>query len=368
MIRVLWRLKLPEMRTLELRDDRVGLDAFVVIDHDLFPVAAGGTRMLPDVDLEEVTRLARAMSWKHAAFQLPYAGAKAGIAFAGGDREALLTAYKRALEPYREIFLTGPDMGTSPADFLEDPDDPLPLWALSYEGLGMDDLATGHGVKAAAEAALAHLGRTLDGATVAVEGFGKAGGGTARACARAGAAIVGVSTVHGLIVDSGGLDIDELLTLRQRHGDRFVEYASSPVRPREALFEVECDVVVPGARPHSIGSSVARRLRCSVVAPAANIPYGRGSLEALHRRGIVAIPDFISNGGGNLLFELDQDKEPADALVGIETLIRERVAVVVARAEELRITPYACALRDGREYVAKATAANGALLEELFSI
>ena len=91
-------------------------------------------------------------------------------------------------------------MGTRPSDFVT-PDlvEDLPLWARSHEGLGMDDLATGHGVKAAAGAALAHLGRGLEGATVAIEGFGKVGAGTARACARAGARVVAISTVHGLV-------------------------------------------------------------------------------------------------------------------------------------------------------------------------
>ena len=169
------------MRVIELRDDRCGLEAFVVVDHDLFRVSAGGTRMLSDVELPEVSRLARAMTWKFAACRLPYAGAKAGVRFAGGDRTRVLAAYRRALEPYRDVFLTGPDMGTFPADFLDDVPGRLPLWARSHEGLGMDDLATGHGVEAAAEATLAHLGRTLQGAAVAVEGFGKVGAGTALA-------------------------------------------------------------------------------------------------------------------------------------------------------------------------------------------
>jgi hypothetical protein len=75
--------------------------------------------MLPDVDVREVVCLARAMTWKFAACRLPYAGAKAGLRFAGGDRAALLAAYIRTLEPYHDIFLTGPDMGTFPADFLD---------------------------------------------------------------------------------------------------------------------------------------------------------------------------------------------------------------------------------------------------------
>jgi glutamate dehydrogenase (NAD(P)+) len=356
------------MRVIELYDELAGLEAFVVIDHDLFPVSAGGTRMLPDVDLEEVARLARAMTWKHAAFHFPYAGAKAGVRFASGNREALIAAYRRALEPYSDVYLTGPDMGTSPTDFLDDLGDPLPLWARDSEGLGMDDLATGHGVKAAAEAGLARFGRTLDGAAVAIEGFGKVGAGTASACARAGARIVGVSTVHGLVADSAGLDVEELLTLRERHGDRFVEYASSPPLKREALFQLECDVLVPGARPDSITPAVAHRLRCAVVAPAGNIPFGAGALGVLHRNGVVAIPDFMSNGGGNLLYELDQDTQPAEALAAIETGVRDRVERVLAGAEDLRITPYAGALCAAREYVARATNANPDLLDELFSI
>ncbi len=357
------------MRVIELRDEAVGLEAFVVIDHNLFPVAAGGTRMLADVDLEEVTSLARAMTWKHAAFHLPYAGAKAGIRFPGGNRDGVIAAYKRALEPYSDCFLTGPDMGTSPADFLEDSDDPVPLWALSFEGLGMDDLATGYGVKAAAEEGLRRHGRTLEGAAVAVEGFGKAGAGTARACSRAGARIVGVSTVHGLVADPAGLDVEELLTLRERYGDRFVEHAALPLRrDRDALFELECDVLVPGARPDSITLNVADRLRCAVVSPAANVPYGAGSLDVLHRRGVVAIPDFLSNGGGILLYELDQGKEPAEALVVIERFVGERVAEVIAGADDLGVTPYAGALRDGREYLAEETTADAETLDELFGV
>ena len=142
------------MRVIELRDERHGLEAFVVVDHDQFPMAAGGTRMLPDVNIDEVARLARAMTWKFAIWRVPYAGAKAGVRFAGGARDEVIAAYRRALEPYSDVFLTGPDMGTSAADFIAGLEGPPPLWAQTYEGVDMDDLATGHGVKAAAEAAL----------------------------------------------------------------------------------------------------------------------------------------------------------------------------------------------------------------------
>jgi glutamate dehydrogenase (NAD(P)+) len=356
------------VRVVELRDVRSGLEAFVVIDHELFAVSAGGTRMLPDVEVREVARLARAMTWKFAACRLPYAGAKAGLRFAGGDRAALLAAYMRALEPYRDIFLTGPDMGTFPADFLDGSEDPVPLWGRSHEGLGMDDLATGHGVKAAAEAALAHLGRSLEGATVVVEGFGKVGAGTARACARAGARVLGVSTVEGLLVDPDGLDVEELVALRQRHGDRFVEHGPRSALPREALFELDCDVLVPCARPDSLTASVAERIRCAVVAPGANIPYGLGAVEVLHRRGILAIPDFIANSGGVHLYEsVGRDAEPEVALAAIEKTVREAVASALATSHELGITPWALATRDARAYLAQTTGAPSNMLDELFA-
>lgn len=354
------------MRVIELRDEAAGLDAFIVIDHDLFPCSAGGTRMLADVDVGEVARLARAMTWKFASCRVRYAGAKAGIRFGGGDREGVLAAYTRALAPFREVFLTGPDMGTRPADFVTEDMDELPLWAQAHEGLGMDDLATGHGVKAAAEAALAHLGRDLAGSAVAIEGFGKVGAGTARASARAGARVVGISTVHGLLADPAGLDVVELMELRERFGDRLVEHGSSPVQPPEELFELEADVLVPGARPDSITVQVAERARCAVVAPAANVPYADGAVEALHARGIVAVPDFISNSGGVHLYEsVEQDDEPAAALETIERLVGQAVTRTLELADAEATTPLAASFRDVRAYLESEAGAGGPELDEL---
>jgi glutamate dehydrogenase (NAD(P)+) len=355
------------VRVLELRDEEVGLEAVVVFDHELFGIAAGGTRMLPDVDATEVARLARAMTWKFGVCRVPYSGAKAGVRFRTGDRAAVLAAYKRALEPYRDSFLTGPDMGTEPADFVDDGGAELPLWAKSHDGLGMDDLATGHGVKGAAEAALGHVGRRLDGATVAIEGFGKVGAGTARACARAGANIVAVSTVHGLLADPAGLDVSLLFELRANYGDRLVEHGTAAVRPREELFELECDVLVPGARPDSVTAELAERGRWAVVAPGANVPYAPGAVEILYRRGVIAVPDFVSNSGGVHLYEsVPQDADPPQALATIEGLVRAAVERILASAAETGATPLVSALAEGRAYVREATDAPHDLLEELF--
>jgi glutamate dehydrogenase (NAD(P)+) len=257
-------------------------------------------------------------------------------------------------------------MGTHPADFVTPDMDGLPLWAQSHEGLGMDDLATGHGVKAAAEAALEHLDRALEGATIAIEGFGKVGAGTARACARAGAELVGVSTVHGLLADPAGLDVELLMALRDRLGDRLVEHGPMPARPREELFDLDVDVLVPGARPDAITVQVARGARCAVVAPGANIPYAAGAAEILHERGIVAIPDFISNSGGVHLYEsVGQDDGPEAVLATIERLVGEAVTRTLTLADAEGISPLAASFRDVRSYLEAETGADASAIDRL---
>jgi glutamate dehydrogenase (NAD(P)+) len=341
---------------IEVKDDSVGLDGIVVIDHELFPTSAGGTRMVPDVTTEEVVRLARAMTWKFAVCGVPYAGAKAGIRFRGGDRRAVLEAFLDRVA-YLD-FLTGPDMGTNPDDFLRYAEaDGNPMWARSYEGMGMDDLSVGHGILGAARVALEQLACPLRGARVAIEGFGKAGAGTARAFARADARVVAVSTLEGALVDPGGLDADRLVQLRDEHGDRLVHHAGPEVRPREELFEVECDVLVPGARPDAITRESARMLRCSAIVPIANIPYAEGAVDALHARAILALPDFVTNAGGVHLYEAPECRDnPAECLRAIERLIGDTTLRVLEIVETESVTPTEAALSIAREFLRAAKA------------
>jgi glutamate dehydrogenase (NAD(P)+) len=179
--------------------------------------------------------------------------------------------------------------------------------------------------------------------------------------------VVGVSTVDGLLADPDGLDVGELFALRERFGDGLVAHGPAPVRPREELFDLECDVLVPGARPDSITRDVADRLRCAIVAPGANVPYGPGAVETLHRRGIVAVPDFIANAGGiHLYTQVEEGASPPEALAQIETLIRDAVARTLAAADADDVTPLAAAFRAGREFLA-ASGAEDELLDEIFA-
>jgi len=357
---VLDSMEAEPSRVIEIRDDEVGLDAVVVIDHELFAKSAGGTRMIPDVTTDEVARLARAMTWKLAVAHVPYAGAKAGIRFSGGDRAAILAAYLARIQEI-EGFLTGPDMGTYPDDFPHDHaggDRPPPLWSQSFGDMAMDDLAVGRGILGGARATLERLGRPVEGAAIAIEGFGKAGAGTAKAMHDAGARVVAVSTIEGALLAPDGLDVPALLRLRREHGDRLVHESGLDVHPREAVFGVECDVLVPGARPDVITPESVPTLRAPAVVPAANIPYARGAVEALHDAGILALPDFVTNAGGVHLYEAPpcREDDPEACLEAVERLVGETTARVLDAAAAAGSTPTDAALEVARGFLRSARA------------
>ena len=297
----------PE-RVIHYHDPAIGLRAVLVIDVAGLGASAGGVRAAGDLSVREVARLARAMSYKFAMLELPVGGAKAGIWVAHDDpaRPRILEAFVSAIRPLAESgrYLPGADLGTSAEDFASLRGDAGAIHRMGREQAGgapLEEQLTGFGVVVAARTACLQRDRSLCGATVALEGFGKVGTGAARAFAREGAIVQAVSTVHGAIHDPKGLDLDELLALREKLGDRLVDaYPRGERIARDALFELPVDVLVPGARPDAIHGKNVEKLRARLIVPAANIPYAEGMAERLHARGVVALPDFVTNAGGVL--------------------------------------------------------------------
>jgi glutamate dehydrogenase (NAD(P)+) len=314
---------------------------FVVLDLPDAPVCAGGTRLAPDVTVAEVALLARAMTYKFAALGDRVGGAKAGVLGDSADRVARagqMARYCAEIRPLADAgrFLTGPDMGTFEEDFrLLRERRPAPAaFGAVVAGVPFEDLLTGYGVVVAAEAALrAGPGGGLQDRSVAIEGFGKAGGGAAREVTSRGGRVVAVSTVAGCVVDPSGLDVERLLALRHVHGDACVLQYGLPAGPPGRLFTaVDADVIIPGARPGVITREVAQALPSAVrvVAPAANVPYTREGADVLHRRGIAALPDFVCNAGAVIGYRSAPDATPGQVLANvadkIEALIREALS------------------------------------------
>jgi glutamate dehydrogenase (NAD(P)+) len=308
---------------------------FVVFDLPGAPLSAGGTRLAPDVSVAEVAVLARSMTYKFAALGERVGGAKAGVRGDPADRAgkaALMARFCAEVRPLTEAgrFLTGPDMGTAEEDFAplrERRATPAAIRAV-VAGVPFEDLLTGYGVAVAAETALGGGPKGLDGRSVAIEGFGKVGGGVAREVARRGGRVAAVSTVAGCVADPSGLDVDRLLALRQAHGDACVLRYGLPVMAPQQLFaEVDADALVPGTRPGAIDAQTARSLPpgVRVIAPAANAPYTEAGAEVLRQRGIVALPDFVCNAGAVIGYRSAADATPDQVLAAVEARIGELI-------------------------------------------
>jgi glutamate dehydrogenase (NAD(P)+) len=199
---------------------------------------------------------------------------------------------------------------------------------------------TGFGVAVAADAAVGGL----DGRTVAIEGFGKVGAGVAREVAYRGGRVVAVSTLAGCVADPGGFDIDQLWEGRAVHGDGLVAEVGRSCLPRHALFEIDADVLVPGARVGVIDEHRAARLGARAVAPAANVPYTAGGLEALGDRGIAAHADFVCNAAAVVGYTSPASASRAQVLERVQQTI---IDLVAASSDDAR-GPFAgaCALAE----------------------
>jgi glutamate dehydrogenase (NAD(P)+) len=320
---------------------------FVVFDLPGVAMSAGGTRLAPDVSVAEVALLARAMTYKYAVLGVRVGGAKAGVRGDPADlaaKAALMARFCAEIAPLAETgrLLTGPDMGTTEDDFAplrRSHAVPAAINAV-VDGVPFEDLLTGYGVAAAAEAALSardggganrgNRGRAnrgnggWDGRSVAIEGFGKVGGGVAHEVTRRGGRVVAVSTLAGCLADPAGLDVGALLTLRRAHGDACVLHYGRPAGPPAELFTaVDADVIVPGTRPGVISGRTAGSLPggVRVVAPAANVPYTAPGADVLRQRGIVALPDFVCNVGAVLGYRAEPDTPPDQVLADVGATI-----------------------------------------------
>ena len=349
----------PE-RILSFYDPASQMRAVIVIDTTAFGMSAGGVRMLPDLSVKEMIRLARAMTYKYLMLEFPAGGAKAGIWYdpATQDRQVVMDAFLQVLQPLYEkrTYYPGADMGTSDDDFL-----PLRnelgkrrysgLRTKQFAGLPLEDQLTGFGVVESALVAAKAFQLPVHGATVAIEGFGKVGGGAARFFIRAGAQVVAVSTLTGTRYDPKGLDVKRLLELRQEYGDEAVRhYRGGRLLSRRALFILPVDILIPGARPDVIHAKNVDRIQAKLVVPAANIPFRPSIANRLSRRGVGVVPDFVSNGGGVLAALADiQGLGTEESFAFVSEHIRKNTRLVLSRSKRSRCPPFEAALRIVRE-------------------
>jgi glutamate dehydrogenase (NAD(P)+) len=274
----------------------------------------GGLRYHPRVDLDEIRALASLMTWKTAVVDLPYGGAKGGIDCdpAELEREDLERLTRKFIGRIHRLIgdnedIPAPDVNTNPQVMAWIVDEyakfngftpgvvtgkPLALGG----SLGRLS-ATGRGVALATTAAMARLGRELDGATVAIQGFGNVGSWSAHFLAAAGARVVAVSDVRGGIFRGDGLDVPGLMraaaTPEGIHGASGTEVISN-----EELLALGVDVLVPAALENAINEGNHGAVRARLIVEGANAPVSAVADEALEARGVPIVPDILANAGG----------------------------------------------------------------------
>jgi glutamate dehydrogenase (NAD(P)+) len=290
-------------KIVHVHEPAAGLRAVVAIDNVACGPAIGGVRMAPDVTAEEAFRLARAMTFKNAAAGLAHGGGKSVIVgdprMPPAEKERTIRAFACAIRNLAE-YIPGPDMGTDERCMAWIEDEIGRAVGLPPElgGIPLDEIgATGFGLAVAAEAASGAAGLELAGARVAVQGFGAVGKHAARFLAERGAVLVAAADSRGTLSDPQGLDVAALVELKAA-GRSVVEHPRGERRPPEAVLEVACEIWIPAARPDVVRADNVERLRARLVLQGANIPITPEAEAVLHRRGVVAVPDFIANAGG----------------------------------------------------------------------
>ncbi|WP_247731513.1 Glu/Leu/Phe/Val family dehydrogenase [Halovivax limisalsi] len=275
----------------------------------------GGIRYHPDVTREEVVALSGWMTYKCALVDVPFGGGKGGIvvdpaALSTAELERLTRAYGTELRPLvgEDRDIPAPDVNTGPREMnwlkdtyetLEGTTAPGSFTGKALETGGSEGRveATGRSTVIAAREAFEYLGRNLDDATVAVQGYGNAGWISAKLAAEAGATVVAVSDSRGAIVDRDGLDPIAVKEHKDETGS-VVGFADAEPFADDALLTMDVDLLIPAALENAVDAELAADVQADVISEAANGPTTPAADEVLLENEVFYVPDILANAGG----------------------------------------------------------------------
>lgn len=288
--------------------------------------AKGGVRYHQDVTLSEVMALSAWMTIKNAAVNLPYGGGKGGIRidprkYSQGELERVTRRYTTEIGliigPEKDI--PAPDVNTGPQTMAWMMDTYSMNVGRTATGvvtgkpvslggsLGRAD-ATGRGVFVTGAEAMRKLGLPMEGARIAIQGFGNVGEAAARSFHAHGAKIVAIQDVTGTIVSQAGIDPAAALAhLRQTGKITGLEGAED--LDKDEFWSVDCDVMIPAALEKQITLQNANKIKAKLVVEGANGPTIPAADDLLAEKGITVVPDVLANAGGVTVsyFEWVQD-------------------------------------------------------------
>jgi glutamate dehydrogenase (NAD(P)+) len=275
----------------------------------------GGLRYHPQVDLDEVRSLAALMTWKTAVVNIPYGGAKGGVALdpAQFSTRELERVTRRFVDAIHDLFgpdvdIPAPDMGTT-ADMM--------AWIMNqygkyhgfspacvtgkpveYHGIPGREEATGRGVGGLTLKLLSRLGRKIPGTRIAIQGFGNVGTHTAKFLTDAECRIVAVSDAGGAVEAAAGLDVLELLRHARARGGRLTGFTGGDALSNAELLAVDCDVLIPAALGGVLTHENAASVKAPLIVEAANAPVTPEADAIFDTKGVIVAPDILVNAGG----------------------------------------------------------------------
>ncbi len=319
----------------------------------------GGIRYHPNVNMEEVIALAMLMTWKCAVVDLPYGGAKGGVAC--NPKEMSIHELERLTRRYTSMMfeVVGPLVDIPAPDVYTDSQ--TMAWIMDtysqLKGYQVPECVTGkplsllgshgraeatsRGVAIATRELAKLLNKPLNGARVVIQGFGNVGSYAASILHEWGAKIIAVSDSRGGIVDEKGLNPQALMEHKKKTGT-VVGFDGAKQITNEELLELPCDFLIPAALENQITPANADKINAAAIVEGANGPTTPEADKILTERKIIVVPDILANAGGVTVSYLEW----------VQNLKREQWSLeeVNAKLEQKIVTAFNDVVRYTKQY------------------
>ncbi|MDA8168477.1 MAG: hypothetical protein M0Z59_02110 [Nitrospiraceae bacterium] len=350
--------ELGPLKITYLHSQKADLNAVIVVDNTALGPSIGGVRVSPSVSALEVARLARTMTLKNSIAGLPHGGGKAGI-IAGprrADKEHMFRVFAKLIRGLDE-YIPGPDMGSDEQcmEWVHEETGRATGLPAEIGGLPLDKYgATGFGLSECAQVACPYVEVELEGAKVALHGFGNVGRAAASFLAKKGAVLVAASDSQGAVFNGEGLDLEELLEIKKGTGS-VINYGDATRMGAEDVLTVPCDILIPAATPDVISMDNVHSIKARLILQGANIPATNEAEQELARMGILCIPDFIANAGGVIMAAMEYARKTAeDAFKAISDRIRQNTYLIIGKSRSENKLPRTAAEEIAKERVFEA--------------
>jgi len=347
----------PE-KIFQVYNPKVGMVGFVVIDSLALGPGKGGIRLTPTVSIEEVSRLARAMTWKNSLADLPFGGAKAGIIanpkeITEKKKFEIIQAFSEAIKPIcPSLYIAGPDMNTTEKEMevfakANGSNNSATGKPKTMNGLPHELGSTGFGVYHSTIIGIRRKGLQKD-SSIAIEGFGNVGEFVAKFLTENGYNVVAVSDSKGVIYNDKGLNFKKLKDIKDKTGS-VINYPEGKKFSSNEIINLKTDILITAAIPDLIKSNDVNKLKFKMIVEGSNIPTTPNIEELLHKKNILVIPDFVANAGGVISSYVEYTGGTEKTMFNIvEEKIKKNTELVLKNSEKQNKKP-----RDAAQEIAE---------------